>query len=141
MKFSDVEIAFEMASSSLSLPYVIIHKQTAQMLCDHDELDEYEIETARDQGVDVDGPDWVALPNKQDLDLGTKLVMDFAADHLSDKDFDRVQGIFSRSGAYRRFKDLLEDRDKSKAWYDYKAARKEKALREWCADNEIPLEG
>jgi hypothetical protein len=56
-------------------------------------------------------------------------------------DLGRVQEIFSRRGAYRRFKDLLEHRDLLQNWYDFESRREEETLREWCRENEVELEG
>ena len=139
MKYGDIEDAFHLTSAPEGLPFVILHRHTGQVLCDHDGIGEYDIEMARDQGVDVDGPDWVAVPGKRELDLGRKLAIDFAAEHLSSEDFDRVQGIFSRSVAQWRFGER-DYQNKLEAWHDFEAAGTEKALREWCAEHKILLE-
>ena len=44
-------------------------------------------------------------------------------------EFNRVQQIFSRRGAYRRFKDFLEQKDLLQDWYDFENQREEEALR------------
>ena len=49
------------------------------------------------------------VPDKHYLDVGTKLVFDFAAQYLAEQ-YDDVRSIFRRRGAYRRFKDLLQRR-------------------------------
>jgi hypothetical protein len=85
-----------------------------------------------------DCDNFVVIPHKNDLDLGQRLVFDFVEQHLAD-DLDRVQQIFSRQGAYRRFKDLLEYRDLLQEWYDFESQREEEALREWALDNKIEL--
>ncbi len=43
-------------------------------------------------------------------------------------------------GAYRRFKDFLEQKDLLQSWYDFENQRDEEALREWARDNKIELE-
>jgi hypothetical protein len=95
---------------------------------DLDELDEDKF----------DCDNFLVIPHKNDLDLGQKLVFEFAEMRLPD-DLDRVSQIFSRRGAYRRFKDLLEDRDLLQSWYDFENQREEEALREWCRENEVVL--
>jgi hypothetical protein len=67
---------------------------------DFDELDEDKF----------DCDHFIEIPHKNDLDLGERLVFDFAEQHLADE-LDRVQQIFSYRGAYRRFKDFQEHRD------------------------------
>ena len=66
--------------------------------------------------------------------------MDFAREFLPD-DYDEVRHIFSRRGAYRRYKDLLVRRAALERWYDFSNKSEEAALREWCAENGIELSG
>ncbi len=56
-----------------------------------------------------DGDKYLRIPDKSELDLGKPLVLDFARQFLPD-DFNKVREIFSKRGAYARFKDLLEYR-------------------------------
>ena len=53
--------------------------------------------------------------------------------------FGKVEEIFSRSGAYARFKDLLEHRGMLEQWYEYEVKTCEQALREWCEGNALRL--
>ncbi len=85
-----------------------------------------------------DCDNFVVIPHKNDLDLGQRLVFDFAEQHLADE-LDRVRQIFSRRGAYRRFKDFLEQKNLLQDWYDFESQREEEALREWAQDNKIEL--
>jgi hypothetical protein len=49
---------------------------------------------------DIDDPEkYIVMPTPRDLDLGTRLVMRFAAERLSDRT-DEISAIFSRKGAY-----------------------------------------
>ena len=90
---------------------------------------------------DIDeSEDYVRLPNKRDLELGTRLIMSFARDEIPDH-FDEIYRIFSRKGAYRRFKDFLQRIGRLEGWYAYENAATEKALREWCAEKGVELEG
>ena len=75
---------------------------------------------------------YIELPSPRDLDLGRRLVMDFAAERLASR-YDEIADIFSRKGAYRRFKAFLERVGALESWYEYEAQAKERALREWCA--------
>ena len=95
---------------------------------DFDELDEDKF----------DCDHFIEIPHKNDLDLGERLVFEFAEEHLADE-LDSVQQIFSRRGAYRRFKDFLEQKDLLQSWYDFASQREEEALREWARENEIEL--
>lgn len=85
-----------------------------------------------------DDTKYIDLPGPRDLDLGRRLVMRFAAERL-DSHYDEIETIFSRKGAYRRFKDFLVHAGALDAWYTYESEAKEKALCEWCAENGIDL--
>ena len=80
------------------------------------------------------------MPDKRDLDLGATLVMEFIAEALPG-DYDEVRQMFRRKGAYRRFKELLEQRDVVQRWYDYGDQRVREALEEWCRDHGFEPEG
>ena len=82
---------------------------------------------------------FIEIPHKNDLDLGQRLVFEFAELHLAD-DLSRVEQIFHGRGAYGRFKDLLEGKGLLQSWYDFENQREEEALREWALENEVELE-
>lgn len=88
---------------------------------------------------DLDTSDrYLALPHKRDLDLGQTLIFSFIEEYLP-KDYDSVSAFFNRRGAYRRFRDLLEQRGKLDGWYAFEAQATEQALRLWCKDHQIRL--
>jgi len=87
---------------------------------------------------EVDPDEMVIIPHKNDLDLGKALVTEFAASHLPDE-YDRVRDIFGRSGAYGRFKDLLDSKGLLETWYRFEDDREKEALRYWCEKNKIEL--
>lgn len=85
-----------------------------------------------------DGEKYVQLPDKRELELGKPLALDFARQFLAD-DFDEVRQIFSRRGAYAKFKDLLDRRGARDQWYDFEAKAVERALRMWCDLNSVEI--
>ena len=98
-----------------------------------------------DEDIDDELPDdlddeekYVALPDKRELGLGKPLVLDFARQFLPD-DFDHVRYIFSRRGAYPKFKALLARRSAIDHWYAFEAKATEQALREWCSLHSIEI--
>src|SRR4051794_27066786 len=63
--------------------------------------------------VDEDTPDdletsdrYIAVPHKNDLDLGSRLALDFVAAELPDR-LVEAQNVFQHCGAYGRFKELV----------------------------------
>lgn len=86
-----------------------------------------------------DGTTYISVPHKNELDLGRKLVLDFASDFMPD-DYDRIYNIFRRKGAYARFKYFLEKRGMLETWYNYEKGRQERALLDWCKENDLDVE-
>lgn len=82
---------------------------------------------------------YVEIPHKHDLDLGNALALEFVEEHVP-QEYESASRMFRKRGAYAQFKNLLERHKKLQAWYDYRSNAEEAALRQWCADNDIPLE-
>jgi len=96
------------------------------------ELDEELPENIEDRSI------YVSVPHKYDLNLGKNVALVFAEEQLADS-YETVANIFRQRGAYGRFKDLLERKDRLQAWYDYEANATELALREWGAEQGLSI--
>ena len=133
-KFEDIEMAYDFVSGA---PYgqhsAVVGKDTGKILWQSEMAGVDEI-----SDEDWDSDDSVRIPHKNDLDLGKRLVFDFVRANLPD-DYNHVRQIFSRRGAYGRFKDFLESKDLLQSWYDFEAEQQARALRQWCEDNGIEL--
>lgn len=81
-----------------------------------------------------DGSRYLAVPRKQDLGLGKPLALRFAEECLS-SDLGEVRHIFSRRGAYQRFKSLLEHRHRLDDWFEYEARQTEEAVCRWAQEH------
>jgi len=90
-------------------------------------------------GID-DSDKYIALPHKNELNLGKRLALTFAGEAMPD-DQRKVHEIFSQPGAYARFKDLLEHRGLIQQWYEYEAQAQKEALRAWCKEKNVELDG
>jgi hypothetical protein len=81
---------------------------------------------------------YLAIPHKNDLDLGQQLVRDFIhaeAPSLAGQ----VNEIFQHSGAYSRFKSLLVVNGLLEVWHAFENEQATKAIRDWCDLNQLPL--
>lgn len=133
--FSDLLLAFEFVSfdgSGVNTAYLC--KETGKIYWHSEWGDNFE-ELPDDLGAPAK---YLAIPNKRQLDLGKPLVMKFAVDHLPN-DYEKVREMFSRSGAYARFKDLLGHRDAIDRWHAFEKEATERALKEWCELHEIEV--
>jgi hypothetical protein len=73
------------------------------------------------------------------LDLGKPLVLEFSAMYLSDN-LEKVNSFFHKKGAYSKFKNLLEEKRLLDKWYAFEKEEQNKALRQWCKENNINCE-
>ena len=80
---------------------------------------------------------WIAFPDASELRLGHHMALRFAREFLSEEQCERVVAIFSRRGAFRRFKDFLDECGKLQEWYAYEELTVLEALKQWLKDNDI----
>jgi hypothetical protein len=136
VNFSHLQLAFELVSSGgMGENEAYLDRQSGRIYW-RSEFGDNDEELPDDIGDEK----YISIPDKRELDLGKPLVLDFAREFLTD-DYDEVRHIFSRRGAYRRYKDLLARRGVLERWYDFSNTSEEAALREWCAQNGIDLSG
>ena len=81
---------------------------------------------------------YIAIPHENDLDLGSELALRFAAEELPDS-YPSVEGFFQHRGAYARFKEFLGAKGCLDKWYAFETECTERALRKWCAENDIDV--
>ena len=108
VSFSDLQLAFEFVSSGgMGENEAYLDRRSGKIYW-HSEFGENDEELPDD----IDDEKYISIPDKRELDLGKPLVLDFAREFLPD-DYDEVRQIFSRRGAYRRYKELLVQRGAS----------------------------
>ena len=135
VSWTDLTLAFEFVGvGSTGEHRVFLCKQTGKLYWHSDSSDELD-----ELPDDIyDDEKYVQIPDKRELDLGKPLVFDFVRQFLPD-DLDEVQRIFSRRGAYARFKDLLIRNCTLDQWYGFESKAEEDALRSWCNLNSIEV--
>src|SRR3984893_13817026 len=112
--FSDLQLAFEFVSSGgMGENEAYLDRQSGQISW-HSEFGDNDEEFPDN----IDHEKYISIPDKRELDVGKPLVLDFAREFLPDE-YDEVRHIFSRRGAYRRYKDLLVRRAALARWYDF----------------------
>ena len=133
ISFSDLEDAFLFVSSESPLAHsAVINKNTGKTYYQSD------LSGFDDFPEDVESEDYIGIPHKNDLDLGSNLVFEFASKFIPDK-YDDVNRIFNKKGAYRRFKALLESLEMLEKWYDFENERTKLALLDWCKQNNLEI--
>ncbi|WP_295391657.1 hypothetical protein [uncultured Thiodictyon sp.] len=135
IRIDELEDAFMFASAGSDLDSAVyLERATGEFRYVGEGVDEPDGTAEGLAGSD----DYLRVPNKHELDLGEALVLDFVADQLPDA-LDEVREFFRHRGAYPRFKDLLDARDRLDAWYDYEHRKTLAALRDWAAGEGIEL--
>jgi hypothetical protein len=133
VRFDDLSLAFEFVSGGRPMEhhaYLSIDTGRIYWTSDLDSMEE-EIPD------DLETSDrYIAIPHKNDLDLGRSLALRFVAQELPER-YGQAEAFFRSRGAYARFKRLLESEGVLDKWYKFEAESVEKALRDWCAENGI----
>ena len=81
-----------------------------------------------------DGTAYIAVPHKNDLELGRSLVFAFV-EELAPAHLQAIESFFRHKGAYAKFKALLERTQLLQRWYEYEATATGRALEVWATDN------
>ena len=132
---SDLLDAFEFANSGV--PYessAFINLDTGAI---HYTSDMIELEEELPEDLETSDR-YLALPCKNELDLGRELALSFVEQELPNE-YERAVGFFRSKGAYGRFKNLLESCGVIEKWYAFEAQATEAGLREWCQEHGIQL--
>ena len=134
ISFADLQDAFEFASAGAPGENEAYLDRQSGKIYWHSQYGDL----AEELPDDIDDEKYIAVPDKRELDLGQPLVLDFVRQFLPE-DYDEVRRIFSRKGAFGRYKALLVRRGALDRWYDFSNTAEKAALREWCAENGIEL--
>jgi len=98
-----------------------------------------EVEIEEELPEDLETSDrYLMVPTKADLGLGRSLALRFTEQELPES-YSQVGSIFSRKGAYGRFKQLLESRGVLELWFRFEEAETEAALCRWCEENNLQV--
>jgi len=128
VKYSDLEMALEFVSAAgLIDAHAYISRKSGKIYWESEDNDLDE-ELPEDLGE----PDLYAeVPSKRDLNLGKRLVLDFAARFIPEA-YEDVEHIFRSRGAYSRYKDLLDEKGNLEEWYEFEQSTVERELIDWA---------
>ena len=132
VRIDDIEMAIEFVSSSMSDSEAYIDVHTGKIHYVGDLVDE-------PVPTDIfENKKYICLPSKVDLDLGKSVALDFVRNNIPEK-IDVTYDIFSRKGAYSKFKNLLASLDQLDNWYEYEQDAFRRAALDWCRENRIDV--
>ena len=81
---------------------------------------------------------YLVLPDQQELDLGSNTARRFVEAHLPEHR-DTFRDFFSRKGAFRRWRQWLEQNHHLEAWYAFEAKDHQVAIRAWLAEQGVEV--
>jgi hypothetical protein len=138
VSLADLVLALELVgSSSLGEHEAFLCRRTGKIYWRSESSDLDELDDELPDDIE-DDEKYLAIPDKQELGLGKPLALDFAREFLPN-DFDEVRYMFSKRGAYGKFRTLLMRGNALERWHDFQSKATERALREWCALNSIEI--
>ena len=135
VKRDDLSLAFDFVSSDASLTqeaYICLDTGRIFWVSQLSPIDDEAVPD--DLGTSAR---YLAIPHKNDLDLGKRLALRFAAQELSQRSYERTEEFFRHRGAYARFKQMLESEHAGEKWHQFEADAIEEALKNWCRENNI----
>jgi len=137
INFTDIEHAYDYVSFGAPFTHSAYLSRSTGKIYWHSDFGDDEEELPEDI---FDNDDYVGIPHKNDLDLGQRLVWRFVENEIPGLQ-DKVRAIFSRKGAYSRFKDFLSQIDLLEKWFEFENSESQQALCQWCEDNNIEIVG
>jgi hypothetical protein len=135
VKYEDISAAFDFVSSAAPMEHAAYVSLETGAIYWVSELNPLEEEVPDDLG---ESDRYVAIPHKNDLDLGSNLALRFATEELPERSA-TVEGFFRHRGAYARFKEFLAAEGCLDKWYAFETESTERALRNWCKENDIQV--
>ncbi|WP_343674148.1 hypothetical protein [Paraburkholderia heleia] len=136
IKYDDLSLAIDFVSYAAPMEHnAYVSLDTGKVWWTSDPGDAFDEEMPDDLET---SDRYLAIPHRNDLDLGRPLALRFAAQALP-ACYDQIEGFFRRQGAYACFKDLLAREGVLERWYSFEADAVESALRHWCAKNGLEL--
>jgi hypothetical protein len=133
--YRKIEEAYEFISAGpLHAHRALLDRVTGEVLLQSDAggLDEFP--------AVIDPDRFLELPTRGELHLGKTLVLSFVETNVPWA-IAEVLDMFSRKGAYPRFKQFLDRSGLVDRWYAYEGQQTEKALRGWCAAKGLSVAG
>ena len=137
--FPEILLGHEFVDEGRGQHEALLCRQTGKVYWRSEASDLEEFENELPDDIE-DDEKYIAIPDKKELGLGKPLVLDFAREFLPD-DFDEVRSIFSKRGAYQKFRAWLIRRNILDRWYEFQSKATERALREWCEYHSIEVVG
>ena len=150
LKLNDIIEGLEFQSDESSS---FLDKTTGKVVL----ISDYEISAAEDGDPIEDFPDWeqdlvriakeivdetgnyIDLPTKFDINeysIMEKFCLSLNDSEMSDNLYSSIKG----SGAFRRFKDAINEYDIADDWYKYRNDVLKEIAIEWCQENDIEFE-
>ncbi|MGH2361018.1 MAG: UPF0158 family protein [bacterium] len=146
VRLADIVDGMEMQSDEMT---GYLHRPTGRVITVRDEAiaaaedddtdftEEEELADAR--GIVEGGPDYLALPDRFEIDEYSMMER-FALSTVDAGAQDQLLSALKGTRVFRRFKDEVLRLDLAEKWYAYRDQEYERVARDWCEANDIDLD-
>jgi hypothetical protein len=136
IKLSDLVEAFEFVSfAAVGEHHAYICRRTGKIIFSSEMVEIEENDLPEDLD---DSMQYQEVPHRREFDLGKRLALSFVEEEIPGYLL-QVREMFSRRGAYGRFKQLLQTNGIIEKWYAFEQSEIETVLKAWCDEVGINL--
>lgn len=111
--------------------YQYYNRETGEFVSFHPDFNEDDIDPE-----DFEGDEYVSLPSQRDLNE-YDIMAEFADTVKNPHQRELLVVALNGRGAFRRFKDVVNNAGIDDAWYAYRGKALLNLAREWCEENDI----
>lgn len=134
VEYSEIELAIDFVGDGEGYGNMaFVDAMTGDLIWESDEfLDE-------DSPKRVSGRDYIEIPSRRELGVSSRSAVEFARRSLDAQGYETVDAMFRKRGAYRRFKDYLDEIGMLDRWHEYEAQQLRALVEDWAEEQSIEL--
>lgn len=129
VKITDIVEEMESASDEIRSYYNI---KTGEIVTKFDFYEDPDLDDELEDNFD----DYIGLPDQYDIDE-YNIMEEFIETIEDSKMYNQLESSIIGKGAFRRFKDTVNELRIANVWYDFREEAYKKIAIEWCNDNNI----
>lgn len=132
VKLSEVIEAVENAGDDMTYYY---NKYTQTVMFVMEDSDEFD-DDGEPNDIEEHADRYIRLPSKYEVD-DYHIMEEFILNLDDEQQQNQLEDAIRGRGAFRYFRNLVDQFQLTQKWYDFRDATYEKIARKWCSDNEI----
>jgi len=125
VKFSAVMDAIELASDDIRYYYNVDTQEVISVALYDDDND-----------IEMQHDHYISLPSKYDIN-DYQIMEDFIQKLPDEQQSNQLAYAIRGRGAFRGFRDLIDELNLTRQWYDFRTKAYEQIARQWCQENSL----